>query len=178
MLNLTIFCSSKNNLNSIFYKKSELLISLLDENKINIVYGGGNYGLMGTVANTWLKKNGKLISSNLLQFVDDFRKDDYLFDNINDRQKKMIELGDAYLVLPGGYGTHYEMFEVITNNDINRIGNNKKIFILNINNIYDSLIVHINKLIDEKLISNNFEKNNIIISEDINMLVNLINNLV
>ena len=51
----------------------------------------------------------------------------FVFDNIHDRQKKLIELGDAYLILPGGCGTHYEFFQILTQNDIGET--NKSIFI-------------------------------------------------
>ena len=77
--------------------------------------------------------------------------DDYLFDNIIDRQKKLVELGHGYLVFPGGYGTHYETLEVITKNDIGEAS--KPIFILNTNGIFDGLIEHINKLISEGFIT-------------------------
>ena len=114
--NLTVFCSSKQNLNPIYYLDVEKIIKLLNPSKYNIVYGGGTNGIMDTVRKSWLDIGGTIISSNIIRFIEPDIKDDYLFDNIIDRQKKLVELGDGYLVFPGGYGTHYEALEVITKN--------------------------------------------------------------
>ena len=129
MINLTVFCSSKDNLNNDLHLEIQKFIKLLDVNKFNIVYGGGTCGLMGTVRKTFIESNGKIISSNVTKFVEPDIEDDYIFDNINERQRKLIELGDAYLILPGGYGTLSEMLEVMTKNDIGECS--KPIFIFN-----------------------------------------------
>ena len=76
------------------------------------------------------KACGKIISSNVTKFVEPDIDDDYVFDNINERQRKLVDLGDAYLILPGGYGTCSEMFEVMTKNDIGE--SSKPIFIFNL----------------------------------------------
>lgn len=168
MKKLTVFCSSKNNLNSIYYDQCKKLISSLDDKKISIVYGGGTNGLMGTVRNTFLEKNGNLITSNLDKFVQSGVYDDYVFDNLDDRQKKLIELGDGYLILPGGYGTHFEMLETMTNNDIG--SSNKPIFIFNCNNIFDNLLHQLNVLMNEGFITKNLNNiNTHIISDPDNM---------
>ena len=88
MINLTIFCSSKNNLNPIYYDLTRQLITLLDHKKFSIVYGGGTSGIMGTVRNTFINKGGNIISSNVDRFVEPGITDDYLYVNIDDRQKK------------------------------------------------------------------------------------------
>ena len=175
MTNLTIFCSSKNNLNSIYYDQVSQLINLLDPTKISIVYGGGTNGLMGLVRSIWLGKSGKLITANMHKFSELDVPDDYLFDSIDDRQKKLVELGNGYLILPGGYGTHFEALEVMTKNDIGECS--KPIFILNINGIFDELIVHINKLINEGFITRDLEKIKVFISNDISKLATMINSL-
>lgn len=175
MTNITIFCSSKNNLKSIYYEKVNQLIELLDITKITLVYGGGTNGLMGTVRNAWLEKSGKIITSNMYKFTEPDIIDDYLFDSIDDRQKKLVELGDGYLVLPGGYGTHFEALEVMTKNDIGECS--KPIFILNIDGIFDGLIKHIDKLFDDGFITRDFKKINVFICHDVVELAELINKL-
>lgn len=175
-INLTVFCSSKSNLNKIYYSQVEKTINLLDSAKYTIVYGGGTGGIMGTVRNSWVNKNkpGTIISSNINKFAEPGIHDDYLFDNIIDRQKKLVELGQGYLVFPGGYGTHYETLEVITKNDIGEAS--KPVFILNTNGIFDSLIEHIEKLIQEGFITRNFTKLNIFVESEPEKLVGKINN--
>ena len=168
-INLTVFCSSKQNLNPIYYSQVEQLIVKLDSNKFNIVYGGGTGGIMGCVRKTWLNKSGTIISSNITKFAEPGIPDDYVFSNIIDRQKKLVELGDGYLVFPGGYGTHYETLEVITKNDIGEAF--KPIFILNTNGVFDNLINQIDKLIQEKFITRDFEKLNVYVESSIDKLL-------
>ncbi len=173
MHNLTVFCSSKNNLSPIYYQTVTNFISELDNNKFNIVYGGGTNGLMGVVRNTWINKFGKIITSNMYKFMEYGITDDYLFDDIDDRQKKLVELGDGYIVLPGGYGTHFEALEVMTKNDIGE--SSKPIFILNINGVFDELVSHINKLITEGFITRDFEKIKVFVSSNPKELADIIN---
>ena len=172
--NLTVFCSSKQNLNPIYYSQVEKLIKLLNPSDYNIVYGGGSTGIMGTTRKSWLDIGGTIISSNIYRFVEPNIIDDYLFDNIIDRQKKLVELGDGYLVFPGGYGTHYEALEVITKNDIGEAF--KPIFILNTNGIFDNFIYQINKLVNEGFITRNLNKLNVFVESDPEKLINIINN--
>lgn len=175
MINLTVFCSSKNNLPLEYYSQVNSLLDLLSTEKINIVYGGGSSGLMGTIRKKWEEKSGKVIGVNMHKFQEKYFLDEYLFDNIDDRQKKLVELGDAYLVLPGGYGTHFEALEVMTKNDIGE--STKPIFIFNVNGIFDGLVQHISKLLKEGFINRDFHKIKVFISDDINELSSLINEL-
>ena len=187
MINLTVFCSSKDNLDDNLHLEIQKFIQLLDINKFNIVYGGGTCGLMGTVRKTFIesgasfnkvknlgKASGKIISSNVTKFVEPDIEDDYVFDNINERQRKLIDLGDAYLILPGGYGTHSEMLEVMTKNDIGECS--KPIFIFNCLDIFDNLINLFNNLKFNGLITRDFSKIKVTISSNPIELADLINN--
>lgn len=169
MFNLTVFCSSKNNLNPLYTEEVIQLINNLDSKKITIVYGGGTNGLMGILRSNWEKKTGKIISANMYKFAEPGIHDDHLFELIDDRQKKLVELGDGYLVLPGGYGTHFEALEVMTKNDIGETS--KPIFILNTNKIFDNLILHISKLMEEGFITRDFNKIKVFVSENVNELL-------
>ena len=62
---------------------------MLNPQKYNIIYGGGSIGIMGIVRKSWLEINGNIISSNIHKFVESDIIDDYLYDNIIDRQKKL-----------------------------------------------------------------------------------------
>lgn len=173
-INLSIFCSSKSNLNHKYYHQTQQLVSNLNPLKYNIVYGGGVGGIMGTVRKSWLNVGGTIISSNVTRFVEPGIVDDYLFDSIIDRQKKLVDLGAGYLIFPGGYGTHYEMLEVITVNDIGEV--TKPVFILNIGGIFDNFISQINLLIDEGFITKNFSKLNIFVECEPAKLIEKIDN--
>jgi uncharacterized protein (TIGR00730 family) len=160
MINIGIFCSGKNDLKSEYVETTRELVSRIDIAKYRIVYGGGRIGLMGTVRDTFKSKGGTIITSNLKQFVEG-DGDDYVFDNISDRQSKLIQLADVLLVLPGGFGTLYECLETITKNQIREIS--KKIIIFNYNHIYDHLFAQIEVLQREGFIKNTLESYNIIV---------------
>lgn len=141
-INITFFSSSKDNINKKYFQTVRELMNSLNEykNKINVVYGGGTDGLMGEVA----KYKGNLISSNLSKFSESQIADEYVYKTIQDRQQKLTDLGDMYITLPGGYGTIYELMEVITLNDIGQ--SHKPIIIYNVYNFFDRFIQYIETL--------------------------------
>jgi hypothetical protein len=155
-INITIFAASRDNINKEYFKKSEELISKLNEikNKVNVVYGGSNAGLMGEISNY----KGNIISSNLKQFVNPSMNDEYVFDNISDRQQKLVDLGDVYIILPGGYGTHYELLQVLTLNDIGK--NKKPIIFYNINHFFDKFINYFEELSTKGFTAHNLKELN------------------
>ena len=174
MKNLTVFCSGKNDLKPEYVQTTQNLISRIDIAKYRIVYGGGQIGLMGTVRDTFKSKGGTLITSNLKQFVER-EGDDYVFDNISDRQSKLIQLSDILLVLPGGFGTLYECLETITKNQIREIS--KKIIIFNYKNIYDHLLAQIDVLQREGFIKNTVESYNIVVLTTVDEVVKYLERL-
>jgi uncharacterized protein (TIGR00730 family) len=149
-LNLTIFCSSKDVSNK--YKDViKNLISRIDTQKYCIVYGGDNGGLMNTVSESW---KGNIISVNFKKFK--IKNDDYVYNHIFDRQRKLIELGDIYLILPGGLGTLSELMDVILLNEVSTDNNKKDILIFNYKGIYDLLLKHFDEMKNKKFIDNDY----------------------
>jgi uncharacterized protein (TIGR00730 family) len=161
MINLTVFCSGKHDLKQDYIDEIDALVKSIDSSAVTIVYGGGTVGLMGVVRNAF---SGKIITSNMNIFKDDKYEDDYLFDNITERQKKLVDLGDAYLILPGGFGTLYELLEVITKNQIGEAS--KPIFIYNYKGIYDNILLQITKLQEEGFIKHSLEHYKLFIHTD------------
>ena len=174
MINIGIFCSGKNDLKPEYVETTRELVSRIDIAKYRIVYGGGQIGLMGTVRDTFKSKGGTLITSNLKQFVSS-EGDDYVFDNISDRQSKLIQLSEVLLVLPGGFGTLYECLETITKNQIREIS--KKIIIFNYNHIYDHLLAQISVLQEEGFIKNTVESYNIVVLTTVDEVVKYLERL-
>jgi hypothetical protein len=172
---VTFFCSGKTDLKEEYILEIESLIKKININTINIAYGGGRVGLMGVVRDSYVSIGGTVISSNLEKFKNNDIVDDYLYDNIDQRQKKLVELGDAYVILPGGFGTLFELFEVITKNQIGEAS--KPVLIYNFNNSYDYLILAIEKLMEEKFIKHNFANYKIEIFTNSDELSNRINKL-
>ena len=140
---LTVFCGSKSGNNPSFLSAAAALGNLLAQENIELVYGGGNKGLMGAVANGCLDQGGKVIGimpKLLLEWEAQHTGLTELIvtENMHDRKKILYEKGDAGLVLPGGMGTLDELFEMLTWNNLKI--HNKKVFILNIEGYYDALI--------------------------------------
>ncbi len=147
-----VFCGSKAGNNPIFETHTTELGYLLAEQNITIIYGGGNKGLMAAVANAALSKNGKVVGI-IPKVLSEYEHQHnglselHIVDNMHMRKQMLYEKCDAAIILPGGFGTLDEVFEILTWNQL-RI-HNKKIFILNSAGFYDSIIAHIRKMFDE-----------------------------
>ncbi len=140
---LTVFCGSKSGANPSFFIEATALGQLLAQENINLVYGGGNKGLMGALANACLAQGGKVIGimpKLLLEWEAQHTglTELIITEDMHERKKILYEKGEAGLVLPGGMGTLDELFEMLTWNNLKI--HSKKIFILNIDGYYDALI--------------------------------------
>lgn len=170
-----IFCSGKTDMKEEYVSIVSNILQKIDTNKIALVYGGGHVGLMGVIRDVY---TGKIISSNLNKFIDnnnlDLVKDDYVFEKISDRQSKLIELSDMFIVFPGGFGTMYECLEVITKNQIGE--HFKKIIIFNYKGLFNYLQEQFKLLISEGFIKNPLYHYNIVFltENDINILIDYI----
>ncbi len=146
---LTVFCGSKSGANLSFLKEATSLGNLLAQKNIDLVYGGGNKGLMGAVANGCLAQGGKVIGimpKLLLEWEAQHTglTELIITQTMHDRKKILYEKGDAALVLPGGMGTLDELFEMLTWNNLKI--HNMKVFLLNIDGYYDALIHLLDKM--------------------------------
>jgi uncharacterized protein (TIGR00730 family) len=140
---LTVFCGSKSGANQSFLTEATALGRLLAQENINLVYGGGNKGLMGAVANGCLAQGGKVIGimpKLLLEWEAQHTglTELIITEDMHERKRILYEKADAGLVLPGGMGTLDELFEMLTWNNLKI--HNKKVFILNIDGYYNALI--------------------------------------
>jgi len=146
---VAIFCGSKKGVNKKYEEHAIELANILAKHKIELVYGGGKKGLMGIVADTVMKQNGivrGVIPKVLTEWEHqhDELTELVVVDDMHLRKRKMYELCDAVIILPGGFGTLDELFEVLTWNQLSI--HDKKVFILNTDNFYDHLLNHVNHL--------------------------------
>lgn len=165
---LAVFCGSKSGDNPVYLQHAEQIGSMLAKNHITLVYGGGNRGIMGAVANSAMNNGGKVIGVIPKLLTDREHQHDNITeltitDDMHERKKKLYELCDAALILPGGFGTMDELFEVLTWNQL--FIHNKLVFLLNSNGFYDHLISHIHHLETTGFLYEKLEENIIIISE-------------
>jgi len=152
---LAVFCGSKYGNNPVFIEHTKKLGELMAINKVTLVYGGGNVGIMGVIADEVMKHGGHVIGVIPEVLVAWERQHTsiselYVVEDMHSRKKKMYDLCDAAVILPGGFGTLDEMFEMITWNQLSI--HDKTIFILNSDGFYDHLVAHIRKMQDEKFL--------------------------
>ncbi len=140
-----VFCGSKKGNNPLFEEHARQLGYLLAEKKVEVVYGGGNKGLMGAVANGILEKNGRVIGI-MPQALTEWEHHHngitelIIVTDMHTRKKMIYEKVDAAIVLPGGFGTLDELYEMLTWNQLSI--HDKLIFILNTDGFYNHLLAH------------------------------------
>ena len=141
--NICVFCGSRKGNNSQFENFIKDLGEALTKNKYSLIYGGGNVGLMGELANSVLKENGSVIGvipEHLLE--KEVGKLDLktliVTKNMHQRKQIMYTRADAFIVYPGGIGTLDEFFEILTWRQLGL--HVKPIIILDINNYWAPLI--------------------------------------
>ncbi len=152
---ITVFCGSKTGNNPLFAEHSKTLGHLLAEKNITLVYGGGNKGLMAAVANAALEKNGTVIGIiperlSQLEHQHNELTELHIVENMHTRKIMLYEKCDAAIILPGGYGTLDEVFEMLTWNQLSI--HHKPVFFLNTDGFYDHLIAHIQRLHQESFL--------------------------
>lgn len=154
---IAVFCGSKLGENPLYEEHTRTLGKLLAEKNIAVVYGGGNRGLMGAVANSVLENEGTVtgIIPELLQTQETLHEsltETHVVDGMHSRKKMIYDRCDAAIILPGGYGTLDEVFEMLTWNQLKI--HSKQVFILNTAGFYNHLIAHMAHLHDEGFLYN------------------------
>jgi uncharacterized protein (TIGR00730 family) len=149
---VAVFCGSKFGNNKLFAKHAKEIGLILAQKNIQLIYGGGTRGLMGIVANTVLDNHGKVIGVIPSLLNDKEQQHDalttlHIVETMHARKKMMYELSDAAIILPGGYGTMDELFEITTWNQLNI--HDKTIVILNSDGYYNNLIAHLQQMQQE-----------------------------
>ncbi|WP_267404907.1 MULTISPECIES: TIGR00730 family Rossman fold protein [unclassified Chryseobacterium] len=178
MKSITVFCGSSFGSDEMYKEQATLLGQTLAKQNIQLVYGGAATGLMGTVANGALDAGGKVIGvlPYFLQSKEIAHKqltELILVETMHERKTKMHELCDGVIVLPGGYGTLEELFEMIT---WAQLGLHKKpIAVLNINGFYEDLIKLIQTMVDKGFLKQ-INRDMLLISNDIDELLNMMRN--
>ena len=173
---LAVFCGSKTGNNKLFEVHAIALGYLLAEKKINIIYGGGNKGLMGAMANAALEKGGNVTGIIPKLLTDAEHKHEglnelHIVDTMHIRKQLIYEKIDAAIILPGGFGTLDELFEILTWNQLSI--HDKKIFFLNSGGFYDPLFAHIHNMQEENFLYGEAEDRMTVLAEPNDILDHL-----
>lgn len=142
-MNICVFCGSSLGDNPLFRDTANTLGEQLAAAEHTLVYGGGNVGLMGVLADAVLRGNGTVIG-----VIPDFllkREVGHtaitkleVVHSMHDRKKRMADLADAFVAMPGGWGTLDEFAEILTWKQLRLV--NKPVFLLNTGNFFDPLL--------------------------------------
>jgi uncharacterized protein (TIGR00730 family) len=165
---LAVFCGSKTG-NHELYKQHALEVAMImAEKKIELVYGGGRKGIMGAIADTLMERGGivrGVIPRVLVNWEHQHEGISELFvvEDMHVRKRKMYELCDGVLILPGGFGTLDELFETLTWNQLSI--HDKKVFILNTAGFYNHLLQHLEFLNGEGFLWNDLDGLLVVLNE-------------
>ncbi|MBV9403553.1 MAG: TIGR00730 family Rossman fold protein [Candidatus Eremiobacteraeota bacterium] len=153
---MCVFCGSQTGSNPIYARSAVELARAVVAKDMGIVYGGGSIGLMGVLADAMLAQNGTIIGvipqaladrevahSGLTQL--------HLVTSMHERKAMMSDLSDAFIALPGGYGTLDELCEAITWFQLGI--HDKPVGLLNVDGYFDALLAMFDHAENEGFIS-------------------------
>jgi len=152
MKNITVFCGSNSGFRNDYRQAAESLARLFVENNIRLVYGGGNVGLMGIIADEVMRAGGEVIGI----IPDSLDKKEVghrgitelrVVESMHERKAQMAELADGFIAMPGGIGTFEEFFEILTWAQLGF--HEKPCAVLNIAGYYDGLLALCDNAVSE-----------------------------
>ena len=156
MKNISIFCGAHEGNNPKYGEEAKKVAESIAKKGINVVFGGGNVGLMKIISDTALDNSVEVLGISLkslhaLELANPRLKEIVVADTLLDRKDEFMSRSDAFIVLPGGVGSLDELAEIMASNQLGII--NKPVGILNTEGYYDHLLSWFNKAVDEGFIS-------------------------
>ncbi|GHD58407.1 LOG family protein [Jeongeupia chitinilytica] len=152
MKSVVVFCGSRHGARPEYAEAARTLGRQLAERQIALVYGGGNVGLMGDVAQACLGASGRVVG-----VIPEFMVERELalaectellvVDSMHTRKAKMADIADGFIAMPGGFGTFDELFEILTWSQIGLHG--KPVGVLNTAGYFDQLLGFIRQTVTE-----------------------------
>lgn len=166
MRNLCVYCGSSDHVDADYLEAATAMGAAIADRSITLIYGGGSTGLMGKLANAVLQAEGRVIGVMPAMFETPELQHTGLTEmeivgSMHERKARMADLADAFIALPGGFGTFDELFEILT---WSQIGLHKKpIGVLNVNAYFDPMFAMIENARSQRFIYS--EHRNLLISE-------------
>ncbi|MFZ6012888.1 MAG: TIGR00730 family Rossman fold protein [Bacteroidota bacterium] len=151
-MNICVFCGSSVGNGPIYAESARKLGSVFAQQSITLVYGGGNVGLMGVMADAVLENRGEVIGvipEFLLKREVGHRGLTRLeiVQTMHERKKRMADLADAFMAMPGGWGTLDELAEILTWKQLGLI--HQPVGLLNINHFFEPLLAQMRIMVTE-----------------------------
>jgi uncharacterized protein (TIGR00730 family) len=152
MKSICVFCGSQLGNKPIYRETAKSVGKLIAQQQLRLVYGGGNIGLMGVVADAVLESGGEVVGvipghlqekevghAGLTEL--------HVVGTMHERKALMANLSDAFIALPGGFGTFEEFCEILTWAQLDL--HHKPCGLLNVNGFYDPLLMLFDRAVDE-----------------------------
>ncbi|MFP4472132.1 MAG: TIGR00730 family Rossman fold protein [Bacteroidales bacterium] len=173
MNSVCVFCGSAVGKNGAYTARARSLGRLLAHRNITLVYGGGNIGVMRVIADSALEAGGEVIGVMPRHIVDrEIAHQEitklHIVGSMHERKAMMAELSDAFIALPGGFGTIDELFEIMTWNQLEIIS--KPTGLLNVEGYFNHLMAFIDHAVEEKFVRTE-HRSALIVEEDENRLL-------
>src|SRR5690606_14960311 len=155
MKSICVYCGSNAGLRPAYAERAKALGTRIARDKLALGYGGGNVGLMGIVADAVLEGGGEVVGVIPQQLVDlevahhGVTKLEVV-GSMHERKARMFDLADAFVALPGGFGTMDEMFEMLTWRQLG-LGEKPCAF-LDVDDFYDPLLAMIDRMVAERFL--------------------------
>ena len=178
MKKICIFCGSSMGFDPIYREKAAELGHVLADNNCELLYGGGNVGLMKVIADVMMARHCKVlgtITQHLLDMRVGHPEIDELIvvETMSERKKILEDMADAFIAMPGGVGTMDELFEVIVLSQLRVF--DKPVALFNVNGYYDDIVHFLARATKGGFIHSE-HSSNIIVSDDPKMLLEGIEN--
>ncbi|EOZ96548.1 Lysine decarboxylase family [Indibacter alkaliphilus LW1] len=168
MKKITVYCGSNKGRNAAYTEGARVLAQEMIKRNLDLVYGAGNVGLMGVIADAILEA-GRNVYGIIPQKLVDIEvahqgcTELTVVETMRDRKWLMAEKGDGFIAMPGGIGTFEELFEIMTLNQLAYI--RKPLALYNVNGYYDKLIAFLDHSVKEGFL-HQAQLNLLIISDD------------
>ena len=155
MRRLCVFCGSSTGTRAVYADAARSMGALLARRGIGLVYGGGNVGLMGVIADAVMASGGEVIgvipqSLASREIAHAGITELRVVDSMHARKAMMAELSDGFIAMPGGVGTFEEFFEVVTWTQLGL--HRKPCGLLNVDGFYTPLALFIDQAVTEGFI--------------------------
>jgi uncharacterized protein (TIGR00730 family) len=176
MRSVCVFCGSNFGDKPIYRELAEQLGRTLADRGLTLVYGGGNVGLMGVVADAALGAGGRVVGVIPQALVDwevahDGLTELIVVQSMHERKARMAEASDAFIALPGGYGTFEEFCEVLTWSQLGL--HRKPCGVLNVEGYYDPLLALFERAVQDRFLA--AEQRDLVLADtDVNALLDRI----
>lgn len=152
---ICVFCGSSDQIHPLYLEEAREMGRVIARHKLQLIFGAGKTGLMGALANGCMGEGGTVIgvtpqNLNTPALIHQGLTKLEVTPDIQSRKTRMHQLADAFIALPGGFGTLDELFETLTWAQIGL--HSKPVGLLNTNNYYDPLLAMIEKARVERFI--------------------------